>query len=122
MTGAFDEKDTVIWYVNDKSTGSQDIPKQLAVGEYKVRLVVKRDNYNDFDKTVTAKISNAKINLAVAVKINSFPASISACVISTLVSSPVYLSKDITCDAFARYTLYGATAFSAFITSTFLSS
>ena len=63
MTGAFDEKDTVIWYVNDKSTGSQDIPKQLAVGEYKVRLVVKRDNYNDFDKTVTAKISNAKINL-----------------------------------------------------------
>ena len=47
MTGAFDEKDTVIWYVNDKSTGSQDIPKQLAVGEYKVRLVVKRDNYND---------------------------------------------------------------------------
>ncbi len=63
MTGAFDEKDTVTWYVNGKSTGSQDIPKQLAVGEYTVKLVVQRDNYNDFEKTVTAKISNAKINL-----------------------------------------------------------
>lgn len=63
MTGAFGEKDIVTWYVNGKSTGSQDIPKQLAVGEYTVKLVVQRDNYNDFEKTVTAKISNAKINL-----------------------------------------------------------
>lgn len=43
--------DTVTWYVNGKSTGSQDIPKQLAVGEYTVKLVVQRDNYNDFEKT-----------------------------------------------------------------------
>lgn len=63
MTGAFDENDTVIWYINSKSTGSRDIPKQLAVGEYTVKLVVQRDNYNDFEKTVTAKILNAKINL-----------------------------------------------------------
>ena len=56
MTGAFGEKDIVTWYVNGKSTGSQDIPKQLAVGEYTVKLVVQRDNYNDFEKTVTAKL------------------------------------------------------------------
>lgn len=63
-TGDFEPGDTVTWYVNDVDTGKQDIPTKLAVGEYKVKLVVERGkNYNKFEKEVTAEISNATLDL-----------------------------------------------------------
>lgn len=64
LMGAFEPSDTVIWYVNDVDTKSRDIPTELGVGDYSVKLVVNRgSNYNEFTKTVKAKILNAKLDL-----------------------------------------------------------
>lgn len=65
LTGSFKPTDIVTWFVNDVDTGSRDIPTEMAVGEYRVRLVVNRgSNYNEFSKEVTAKILNAQLDLA----------------------------------------------------------
>lgn len=59
------EDDTISWFVNDKDTGSGDIPKAGAVGKYKVKLVVNRgDNYNEFSKEVEVEIKKAKLDVA----------------------------------------------------------
>lgn len=65
LTGSFEETDKVAWYVNDVYTDCKDIPVGMAVGNYRVKLVVDRGkNYNIFEKEVTAKILNAQLDLA----------------------------------------------------------
>lgn len=64
LTGAFNDGDTVTWYVNDEVTGSRDIPKKLAAGTYNVKLEVNRgSDYNLFTKEVTTQIANAQLDL-----------------------------------------------------------
>ena len=64
LSGTFDASDTVTWFVDEVDTGSTSIPTKLAVGTYSVKLVVNRgSNYNEFTKTVTAKILNAQLDL-----------------------------------------------------------
>jgi hypothetical protein len=65
LVGMFEEDDEVTWFVNDEAMEDVTIPKKLAVGEYSVKLVVNRgDNYNEYSKTVTSTILNAKLDLA----------------------------------------------------------
>ncbi len=56
------EGDTVeYYYPSDSSTPSKNVPKETNAGEYKVRVVVKREGKNDLDEVVTAKIEKAEI-------------------------------------------------------------
>jgi hypothetical protein len=64
LEGEFQPGDTVEWYVNNEKQSGVDIPTAYAAGDYDVQLVVNRgQNYNEFDKTVTATISNAELDL-----------------------------------------------------------
>lgn len=64
LTGTFEPGDTVTWSVDDEVTADDSIPKRLAAGNYSVKLVVNRgSNYNEYSKTVTAKILNAQLDL-----------------------------------------------------------
>lgn len=64
LTGKFLKDDDVHWYVNGSDTGSAEIPQEIAVGKYAVRLTVNRgDNYELFDKTVNSEIVLGNIDL-----------------------------------------------------------
>lgn len=68
LTGNFTEGDTVQWFVDgkEKNIESGKVPQAMAVGSYSVQLVVTRkdnDNYNVFDKTVSAEIQLANLDL-----------------------------------------------------------
>lgn len=58
LSGDFLETDTVTWEVGEEETGSSDIPKASAVGNYTVKLTVDRGaNYNVFEKEVEVTIA-----------------------------------------------------------------
>jgi hypothetical protein len=64
LTGTFETGDSVTWYVDSEATGNESIPKRLAVGNYKVKLVIDRgSNYNKYEKEVDARILNAQLDL-----------------------------------------------------------
>lgn len=64
LTGSFSEGDTVTWTVDGVDTGSRDIPKADAIGNYKVKLTVVRNaNYNKFEKEVTVDIDTGVLNI-----------------------------------------------------------
>lgn len=64
LSGDFAENDTVTWTVNGVDTGSRDIPKADAIGNYIVKLtVVRNDNYNKFEKEVTVDIDTGVLNI-----------------------------------------------------------
>ena len=65
LSGSFLSTDVVTWKVNDIDTLSRDIPKDLAVGNYKVELRVERDsNHNVFEKTVNVEIGLGELNIS----------------------------------------------------------
>ena len=64
LTGSFAAGDVVTWTVNDVDTNSSDIPQADAIGNYKVKLtVVRNDNYNKFEKEVTVDIDTGILNI-----------------------------------------------------------
>ncbi len=61
LNGSFAEGDSITWYVDDVDTESDVIPKAQNVGDYKVKLVIERANYNKFETEVTVNISLGEV-------------------------------------------------------------
>ena len=64
LTGSFATGDTVTWTVNGEETNSSEVPKADAIGNYKVKLtVVRNDNYKTFEKEVDVAIDTGVLNI-----------------------------------------------------------
>lgn len=64
LTGSFATGDTVTWTVNGEETNSSEVPKADAIGNYKVKLtVVRNDNYKTFEKEVNVDIDTGVLNI-----------------------------------------------------------
>ncbi len=64
LSGGFEDGDIAEWSVNGTVIEGNEIPKAVAVGEYTVKLTVSRGpDYNTFEKTVTAVISEGDLKL-----------------------------------------------------------